>query len=165
MKSCNIGGVKMDSKPFEIYSGIYCVGGSELSHPLDALVYLIKGEEASALIDAGAGKGSAVIWDNIRNVGVNPQELTYLILTHGHVDHIGGVSFFKERTRAITVSHELDQEAIESGDPGSTAASWYGLNLPTLKIDQVLKEKTEELPYETTSVLNPRSYFNEKESF
>jgi glyoxylase-like metal-dependent hydrolase (beta-lactamase superfamily II) len=136
----------MKSKPFEIIPGIYCVGGSELSHPQDALVYLIKGEETSALIDSGAGKGSAVIWENIRETGVNPEDLNYLILTHGHVDHIGGVSFFKERTRCLTVAHELDQEAIESGDPGLTAASWYGVSLPRLKVDRVLKGKIEELP-------------------
>jgi hypothetical protein len=28
------------AKPFEIIPGIYCVGGSDLSHPHDALVYL-----------------------------------------------------------------------------------------------------------------------------
>ncbi len=138
--------MEMNDKPFEIIPGIYCVGGSELSHPQDALVYLIKGEEKAALIDSGAGKGSAAIWENIREAGVNPQDLNYLILTHGHVDHIGGASFFQERTRCLTVAHELDQEAIETGDPGLTAASWYGLNLPRLKVDRVLKAKIEELP-------------------
>jgi glyoxylase-like metal-dependent hydrolase (beta-lactamase superfamily II) len=78
----------MSDKPMEITSGIYCVGGSELSHPQDALVYLVKGEESTALIDTGAGKGSALIWENIKTAGVNPKDLTYLILTHGHVDHI-----------------------------------------------------------------------------
>lgn len=136
---------KMISEPFEIISGIFCVGGPELSHPQDALVYLIKGEEKATLIDAGAGKGSAVIWENIQKAGVNPEDLAYLILTHGHIDHIGGASFFKERTQCLTVAHELDQEAIESGDPGLTAASWYGLSLPSLKVDQVLKAKIEEL--------------------
>jgi glyoxylase-like metal-dependent hydrolase (beta-lactamase superfamily II) len=136
----------MSDKPIEIISGIYCVGGSELSHPQDALVYLVKGEERTALIDTGAGKGSAVIWENIKTAGVNPEDLTYLILTHGHVDHIGGAAFFKERSRCLTVAHELDQEAIETGDPILTAASWYGLDLPPIKVDRVLKVKTGELP-------------------
>jgi glyoxylase-like metal-dependent hydrolase (beta-lactamase superfamily II) len=136
----------MYSKPFEIISGIYCVGGSELSHPQDAMVYLIKGEEATALIDAGAGKGSDVIWDNIQRVGVNPKDLTCLILTHGHVDHIGGASFFQERTQCLMIAHELDQEAIESGDPVLTASSWYGVSLPRLKIDRILTATIQELP-------------------
>jgi glyoxylase-like metal-dependent hydrolase (beta-lactamase superfamily II) len=136
----------MMSKPFEIISGIYCVGGSDLSHPQDALVYLIKGEETSVLIDSGAGKGTSVIWENIRKLGVKPGELTYLILTHGHIDHIGGAAFFKEQTQCRIVAHEADQVAIESGDPVLTAASWYGVTLPRLKVDQILKKTTEAIP-------------------
>jgi glyoxylase-like metal-dependent hydrolase (beta-lactamase superfamily II) len=136
----------MSDKPIEIIPGIYCVGGPELSHPQDALAYLVIGQENSALIDTGAGKGSAVIWDNIDQAGLNPEDLTYIILTHGHVDHIGGAAFFKERSRCLTVAHELDQEAIETGDPILTAASWYGVDLPPIKVDRVLKAKTEELP-------------------
>jgi glyoxylase-like metal-dependent hydrolase (beta-lactamase superfamily II) len=134
------------TKPFEIHSGIYCVGGDDLSHPQDALVYLIKGEGQSVLIDAGAGKGSAVIWRNIEKLSIKPEELTALILTHGHVDHIGGALFFKEKTGCRIYAHADDQEAIESGDPSLTAASWYGVTLPKLKIDSVLKEEKEELP-------------------
>jgi glyoxylase-like metal-dependent hydrolase (beta-lactamase superfamily II) len=134
------------AKPFEIHSGIFCVGGPDLSHPQDALVYLIIGQESSALIDAGAGQGSAVIWQNISNLGLEPQQLTYLILTHAHVDHIGGAAFIKEETDCRIVAHEADQEAIESGDPSMTAASWYGITLPRLKVDHVLNGQTEELP-------------------
>jgi glyoxylase-like metal-dependent hydrolase (beta-lactamase superfamily II) len=135
----------MISKPFEILSGIFCVGGSDISHPQDALVYLIKSDNQSVLIDAGAGKGSSVIWENIQKSGVNPLDLSYLILTHAHVDHIGGAAFFKDKTGCRIVAHEADQVAIESGDPVSTAASWYGMTLPRLKVDHVLKEKFEEL--------------------
>jgi glyoxylase-like metal-dependent hydrolase (beta-lactamase superfamily II) len=143
----------MNNEPFEIIPGIYCVGGSELSHPQDALVYLIKGKETTTLIDAGAGDGSAEIWENIRKTGLNPEDLTYLILTHGHVDHIGGAAFFRERTRCTLVAHELDQEAIESGDPDLTAASWYGVRLPRLKVDRVIKAKIEEIPLGQKEIL------------
>jgi glyoxylase-like metal-dependent hydrolase (beta-lactamase superfamily II) len=135
----------MNSYPIEICDGIFCVGGPEQSHPQDALVYLVIGEEGSALIDCGAGEGSEVIWENIDKTGLNPEALSYIILTHGHVDHIGGVAFFKERTKALIVAHALDQVAIETGDPVFTAAGWYGVNLPSLKIDRVLRAKEEAL--------------------
>jgi glyoxylase-like metal-dependent hydrolase (beta-lactamase superfamily II) len=136
----------MSTKPFEIHSGIYCVGGPDLSHPQDALAYLIVGGEEAALIDAGAGQGAEMIWKNIMKLGLLPKNLTYLILTHCHVDHIGGAAFFKNKTGCRIVAHEGDQEAIESGDPSLTAASWYGVTLPLLKVDHVLKGKTAELP-------------------
>jgi glyoxylase-like metal-dependent hydrolase (beta-lactamase superfamily II) len=135
----------MRSEPFEIHSGIYCVGGPELSHPQDALVYLVKAEKGAVLIDAGAGRGSEAIWQNTIKVGLGPPGLTHLILTHGHVDHIGGAFFFKEKTGCRILAHEGDQEAIESGDPDVTAASWYGMTLPRLRIDLVLTGKIEEL--------------------
>jgi glyoxylase-like metal-dependent hydrolase (beta-lactamase superfamily II) len=134
------------AKPFEIHPGIYCVGGSDLSHPHDALVYLIKGPESAILIDAGAGRASAAIWKNIQTFGVGAQDLSYLILTHAHVDHIGGAQYFKDNTGCRIVAHLYDQEAIESGDPLRTAASWYGVRLPKLKIDRILTEKSESLP-------------------
>jgi glyoxylase-like metal-dependent hydrolase (beta-lactamase superfamily II) len=146
MKSYRKRGGEMNNQPLEIIPGIYCVGGPEFSHPQDALAYLVIGEESSALIDTGAGKGSAVIWDNIDQAGLDPEDLTYIILTHGHVDHIGGAAFFKDRSRGLTVAHRLDQAAIETGDPIFTAASWYGVSLPPLKVDRALDAKTEELP-------------------
>jgi len=136
----------MEYQPLEIIPGIYCVGGPDFSHPQDALAYLVKGEEGSALIDTGAGEGTALIWENIEKVDLNPENLTYLILTHGHVDHIGGAAFFKERSRVLTVAHELDRVSIETGDSILTAASWYGVRVPPVKVDRVLKEKMEELP-------------------
>jgi glyoxylase-like metal-dependent hydrolase (beta-lactamase superfamily II) len=133
------------AKPVEILSGIYCVGGPDISHPQDALAYLVKGNDQAILIDSGAGKDSLVIWENIHKSGVHPRELTHLILTHAHVDHIGGAKFFKDKTGCLIVAHEADQEAIETGDPVLTAASWYGMTLPRLKVDHVLKEKIEEI--------------------
>lgn len=134
------------AQPFEIISGIYCVGGSEISHPQDAMVYLVKGELEAVLIDAGAGKASSLIWENIQKLGVKPRELTYLVLTHGHVDHIGGALFFKEKSGCRIVAHEADQEAIETGDPVLTAASWYRTTLPRLKVDHPLTGKNGEVP-------------------
>jgi glyoxylase-like metal-dependent hydrolase (beta-lactamase superfamily II) len=143
----------MSTKPIEIYSGIYCVGGPDLSHSQDALVYLVMGPETAALIDAGAGQGAEVIWKNILKLGLSPKNLTYLILTHAHVDHIGGAAFFKEKTDCRIVAHEADQEAIESGDPSLTASSWYGVTLPRLKVDHVLKEKKEALLLEAEKII------------
>jgi len=43
-----------------------------------------------ALIDAGGGGGVDRIIGNIRDVGLNPERVELLILTHCHYDHIGG---------------------------------------------------------------------------
>lgn len=67
-------------------------------------------------------------------------------ISHGHVDHIGGAAFFRDKTGCRIVAHRGDREAIELGDPIRTGASWYGVTLPPLKVDQVLTGANEEIP-------------------
>jgi glyoxylase-like metal-dependent hydrolase (beta-lactamase superfamily II) len=43
------------------------------------------------------------------------------------------------------VVHELDADAVESGDPRLTAASWYGTRLPRVRVDQRLRGEHEVL--------------------
>lgn len=56
-----------------------------------AYCYLVEGEEKAALIDAGDGLGN--LGDFVRTLTDKP---VFVILTHGHVDHIGGAVFFDE---------------------------------------------------------------------
>lgn len=130
----------------EIVRGIYQVGGSKISHGQDASVFLVRGLDRAVLIDAGAGRGSEIIWNHIQQLSINPQDLSTLILTHGHVDHMGGAAFFQGHTGCRIVAHELDRRAIESGDPVRTGASWYSLTLPPLTVDRVLTAPAEEIP-------------------
>ena len=130
----------------EVTRGVYQVGGSEISHGNDASVFLVRGINQGVLIDAGAGRGSEIIWKNILDLGVEPGTISVLILTHGHVDHIGGAAFFRDKTGCRIVAHQGDREAIELGDPIRTGASWYGVTLPSLKVDHVLTGTNEEIP-------------------
>ena len=50
----------------QITSNIYLVGGSSLSDPSDAAIYLIKGAEKAALVDSGTGKGSEQVIKNVK---------------------------------------------------------------------------------------------------
>jgi glyoxylase-like metal-dependent hydrolase (beta-lactamase superfamily II) len=134
------------NKTIEIHPGIFQVGGSEISQAQDASSFLIRGSDRAVLIDAGAGRGSEIIWNNILSLGVQPGEISQLILTHGHVDHMGGAAFFQDKTGCRIVAHELDRRAIESGDPVRTGASWYGVTLPPLTVDRVLTAPAEEIP-------------------
>ena len=130
----------------EIYSGIFQVGGAVISHTQDAAAFLIRGSDCAVLIDAGSGSACEVIWQNILGLGVRPDEVSLLILTHGHVDHIGGAGFFKDKTGCMIAAHEGDRRAIESGDPVRTGADWYGVTLPALRVDRVLTAEAEEIP-------------------
>ena len=53
----------------------------------DANVYLLRGVGAHALIDCATVAGRPQIEANLRDVGVQPAELSELLLTHSHWDH------------------------------------------------------------------------------
>ena len=119
-------------RPFQVCEGVYVVGGPELSHPNDCLVYLLCKEDC-VLIDAGAGEGIGEILSNVRRVGGRPEEMKAVIATHSHIDHIGGLHVLRQEYGAQIVAHELDAPSIETGN--GTGAEYYGVGYVPCKVD------------------------------
>jgi hydroxyacylglutathione hydrolase len=131
-------GYDMKKRVITIAPGIYQVGGGRLSDAEDCMVYLLEGQGASCLIDTGAGGSVAQILDNIDYSGLNPDQIKTIVLTHGHIDHIGGVEAFQKILQAEVIAHRLELPAIEEGLPQLTAAAWYGVKYNGVKVDRVL---------------------------
>jgi len=123
----------------EICPQVYQVGGSNLSSPQDCCVYLVTGDTESVLIDAGAGKSASTIVDNMIQSGIEIAAIKYIIATHGHIDHIGGLKALQERLQAQVIAHQLELPAIQDGLPHLTAASWYGVDYQKVSVDKVLE--------------------------
>lgn len=121
----------------KVADGIWLVGGGSLSHSDDCLTYLVAGPPV-VLIDAGAHRSAVRILDNVADCGFDPQDIEYCLLTHCHVDHIGGALTVREITLCRLVAHEDDADAIESGDSALTAAGMYNIKLPRLPLDDLL---------------------------
>jgi glyoxylase-like metal-dependent hydrolase (beta-lactamase superfamily II) len=120
----------------EITKEIFQVAGSGLTAAEDAASYLIKLAGTAALIDAGTGAGLAKMIKNIKDCGVDPQEIAYLFLTHCHYDHTGGAPALKKRLPHLKlVAHALEAPYLEKADQDVTAASWYGATIKPVPID------------------------------
>jgi len=126
-----------------ITEGVYQVGGSDLSHPNDAAVFVVDCSSELVMIDSGAGRDPQSIEENIREAGLDPNGISTLLLTHCHVDHIGSVKYFRDKYSCSVVAHDLDAGAIETGDGSLTAARWYNTSLPRITVDRRLKEDGE----------------------
>ena len=123
----------------EIITGVYLIGGPGITSADDAAIYLIDFAETLVLIDTGAGKSFSQIVRNIEMLGLNPANISDLILTHCHIDHIGSAPLFNERYSTNILIHELDAKAVETGDSLKTAANWYGTTFPPTAVDRKLK--------------------------
>ena len=73
----------------EVAENIYLIDNQLYSIPEWGSVYLIN-EEKKALVDTGPTTSVNVVLDGIKRVGVSPEEIDYLIITHIHLDHAGG---------------------------------------------------------------------------
>lgn len=77
-----------DFKPIEITPNFY-----QLATPFFP-VYLSLGEDAM-LIEGGTGATFSIIVDQINAMGIDPQRIKYIALTHTHADHVGALPRLK----------------------------------------------------------------------
>jgi len=136
----------------EIVKDVYMVGGPDLTDPKDAAVYLINVGEL-LLIDSGAGNSVDAIAISIDELGFNSRDLAAVILTHCHIDHIGGAPRFREAFGAKIIMHERDAGPVERGDPRMTAASWYTIRFPPTRVDVALTAAEERLRFGSGEVV------------
>jgi len=139
-------------KAFEITKDIFIVGGPDITDGRDGCIYLINLGEL-ILIDTGAGWSVDKIINNIQKLEFDCINLTKIILTHCHIDHIGGVPEIKKRFGSKIYIHKLDATPLESGDSMLTAASWYQTTFPPTPVDVKLNLPEEILTIEGEKIV------------
>jgi glyoxylase-like metal-dependent hydrolase (beta-lactamase superfamily II) len=73
--------------------------------PRSGAVYLVN-EDRKALIEAGPPSSANAVLDGVREVGVRPEDIEYIIVTHVHLDHAGGAgTLLKYMPKAMVVAH------------------------------------------------------------
>jgi len=75
--------------------------------------YLIVDDAGLALVDTGLPGSGKKILALIGALGRRPEEITRIILTHQHPDHIGGAADLVAASGAEVWAHPLDTPAIE----------------------------------------------------
>ena len=129
-------------RPSEIVKDVFIVGGPDITDGRDGWVYLMSLGEL-ILIDTGAGWSAEGIINNINKLGINCGNLNKILLTHCHIDHIGGAPEMRRRFGSKIYMHQLDSLPVENGDPILTAANWYQTSFPPTPVDVKFSLKEE----------------------
>jgi metallo-beta-lactamase class B len=107
--------------PVRLFDNLYAAGNSETA------VYAITTSEGIVLIDSGtAAEVESVLVPGLVELGLDPADVSHVLLGHGHSDHYGGASYFQQRYGSRVGTTEADwatiAQAASSGRPGDTPA-------------------------------------------
>ena len=82
-----------------------------------ANVYLLEGRGGLALIDAGGQGALRTLQQQLRGTRFRPSDISHLLVTHGHFDHVGGLAEIQAETGATVWAHPLDAPIIRGDAP------------------------------------------------
>ncbi|MDG2002279.1 MAG: MBL fold metallo-hydrolase [Novosphingobium sp.] len=90
-------------------------------------VWVLNTSDGLILFDAGIGEADARdnIVPGIKKLGLDPEDIRYVFVTHGHWDHYGGAAYLKQISGAQIGLGEADWELMARLEPGSLARAPY----------------------------------------
>jgi metallo-beta-lactamase class B len=118
------------TEPFRIAGNVYYVGTEALG------AFLIATPRGHVLIDGAMPESADQIAANIRRLGFRPEDVEYLLISHAHMDHAGGLARLKRLTGARLLVSAGDRPELEAGRI-AYRESW---DFPPVKVDRVVRD-------------------------
>jgi glyoxylase-like metal-dependent hydrolase (beta-lactamase superfamily II) len=88
--------------------------------------FLLEDGDQSVMIDTGLFGEPAFIRRLVRKLGLTPQFIKAILLTHGHLDHAGNLAWLKHWTGAKVQAHPAEQRHIYGTYPYRGVNRWCG---------------------------------------
>jgi metallo-beta-lactamase class B len=104
-------------QPFHLIGNIYYVGATGVS------AFLIVTPGGSFLLDGGLPETAPQIARNVAELGFRLSDVKYLLNSHAHFDHAGGLAELKRLSGATMVASTGDAPALRAGGPAMPAVS------------------------------------------
>lgn len=121
--------------PAHIYGNVYMVGTCGIT------ALLITTPDGHFLIDGATNEAADSIAANIRTLGFDPKDVRYLLATHEHLDHAGGLARLKQITGAKFATREAAKLGMETGLPLADDPQ-HGIHppFPGIEADQIIAD-------------------------
>ena len=117
--------------PLRIAGNLYYVGAIEITS------YLITTPQGHFLLDGGFVETAPQIERNIVRLGFKLSDVKYLLNSHAHYDHAGGLAELKKLTGAKFVASEGDAALLRKGGHGDFRFS-DTLPFPPIEPDKII---------------------------
>jgi metallo-beta-lactamase class B len=100
------------AEPQKVFDNLYFVGEQEYS------AWAITTSQGIILLDAIFDYSiEAEVDEGLRKLGLNPADIKYVIVSHGHLDHAGGAKYLQEKYGAKLLMSAADYDLLDQQNP------------------------------------------------
>ena len=133
--------------PVEVAPGVHRVSVPLPFPPREVAAWVIDGDAGHVLVDTGIDTPPArgALLEAAGHVGVTPESLEYVVLTHAHIDHYGLAGPVREWSGARVAMHEREEELARRfvdrwpEERAAAPASFRSYGVPERLIEALLK--------------------------
>ncbi|MGA2664497.1 MAG: MBL fold metallo-hydrolase [Nitrososphaerales archaeon] len=91
----------------KVSDGVYMIDTMALGAPGSVAAYVLRGSAKVALVDCGYASSAGTVLEGLRELGLRPSEVDYVVPTHVHLDHAGSAGILLgEMPRATVLAQE-----------------------------------------------------------
>lgn len=117
-------------EPTKVFDNLYCIGSKSV------VAWALDTSKGIILIDSmWDNHDGQLIVDGMKKLNLNPHEIKYIIITHGHGDHYGGAQFIKDNYNAKIAMSETDYNFMKTVNFGAN-----GPRSPKCSVDIMIED-------------------------
>ena len=121
--------------PVRVYGNTYYVGTCGIT------ALLITDKAGHILIDGTTDKSAEIVARNIQQLGFKPTDVKYLLHSHEHLDHVGGIARLQQLTGAQLLASAPAAAVFKTGatDASDPQAGMHP-PFPAARVDRIVKD-------------------------
>ncbi len=118
-------------EPTKVFDNLYCIGS------VSVVAWAINTSDGIILIDSmWDNRDAKLIEDGLKKLGLDPKNIKYILISHGHGDHYGGAKYLKDKYNCKVVLSEVDTKLMYELNTGPNTD-----RAPKAEIDIYSKDK------------------------